>query len=82
MTFEQYTQYAQQVADEVGVELIDTYEDGEQELTYVEDDGILHAKTRGFRAAFDVSENQTLKPATERINIKYIKKAFNASVWA
>ena len=49
----------QEVADELGIELVDVYHDEEPQDSF-EDDGILHIMNGTMRYAFDVSNNQKL----------------------
>jgi hypothetical protein len=54
------------ISDATGIEIIDTYLDGEKDDVY-EDDGILHIVRGKERVAFDVSNNQTENKATQNL---------------
>lgn len=54
-----FRERCEEVADELGIELIDVYEDSSDQDSF-EDDGILHVMHEGKRYAFDVSNNQNL----------------------
>ena len=62
-----FVEQCQNVADELGVELIDSYKDGNGNEV-VEDDGILHVTKGNIRVAFDVSENQNLSASMQNRN--------------
>lgn len=64
----------EQIANELGVEIIDVYLDGKGD-TIVEDDGILHVTKGKVRVAFDVSDNQTAKAKLTNSRIKFIRSA-------
>lgn len=49
----------QGIADELGIEIIDVYEDGGSPSEF-NDDGMLHVIEGMTRVVFDVSENQRL----------------------
>ena len=66
-----FAETSQIVADALGIELIDTYEDGERDWVF-EDDGVLHVVRGTTRAAFDVSENQMLNRSKQNQNTKKV----------
>ncbi len=54
----EFIKKCERLAEALGVEIIDAYDDGEGD-TVIEDDGILHVTEGTTRVAFDVSNNQT-----------------------
>lgn len=57
----------EQIADDLNLEIIDTYEDGRGD-EIVEDDGILHITRSNIRVAIDVSNNQQLSAKEQKAN--------------
>lgn len=68
---------AEQVEQDTGIELLDTYDDSQTlNLTFSEDDGIYHVERDGYRAAYDVSHNQSLPPHKQRANEAKVRQAW------
>ena len=54
-----FVEKCEQIADELGIEIIDVYDDGGSPSEF-HDDGMLHVIEGQTRVVFDVSENQSL----------------------
>lgn len=77
---ENFGKRCEEVADEVGVELMDIYEDGDGTNNVYEDDGFLHVNNGEQRASFDVSNSQNLSEEDQNENTRLILERLGLEV--
>lgn len=61
----------EKVAEEMGIE-VDFHDDSPAKSDTYEDDGTLHIRRRGLRAAFDVSNGQALDGKSQNENTRKV----------